>query len=73
MKYVVSTPVAIPPQFAEKGYKPAIVFQTDGRVRGVYEDISFEDCLKFACHPNTLQTEQELSLKIVRSIMIERA
>ena len=56
VKYVVSTPVAIPPQFAEKGYKPIIEFQTDGRVRGSYEDISFEDSLKFACHPNTLQT-----------------
>jgi len=73
IKYVVSTPVAIPPQFAEKGYEPFIEFKTDGRVRGIYNNVGFEDCIAFATKTNRLETEKELAMKIVRSIMIERS
>jgi FkbM family methyltransferase len=72
VKYVVSTPVAVPPQFAEKGYEPSIQFETDGRVRGIYENVSFEDCIDLATRNNRLDTDKEVAMKVVRSIMIAR-
>jgi len=67
-KYVVTTPVPQPRLFKEAGYTPIKSVQTDGFYRGVYEDISEEHLLEFACKENPEGT----SKKIVRSFMITR-
>jgi len=67
-KYVVTTPVPQPRLFKEAGYTPIKSVQTDGFHRGVYEDISEEHLLEFACKENP----EGNSKKIVRSFMITR-
>jgi hypothetical protein len=67
-KYVVSTPIAVPKLFREKGYKPVKVVETDNRYRGIYNNIKNEDAINFACYPH----KEGYADKIVRSIMIER-
>lgn len=68
-KYVVSTPVAQPALFREAGYTPAETFHTDGFVRGLYTDVSWNDMVDFACWPH----DEGTSKKIVRSLMISRS
>ena len=36
-------------KFSEYGYKPDITFPTDGKVRGLYYNVSNEDAVKFIC------------------------
>lgn len=73
-RYVVSAAVSVPDLFKKKGYKPERVFEVGNYKRGIYNDVSNMDMLKFACHtheqlvPNT----GEVSDKIVRAIMLER-
>jgi len=67
-KYTVSTPIAVPRKFAEAGYKPVLVANTDGFQRGIYEEIKNEHFLEFSCRENI----EGNSKKIVRSFMIER-
>jgi len=67
-KYVVTTPVPQPKLFKEAGYEPIKSVQTDGFHRGVYENISEEHLLEFACKENA----EGNSKKIVRSFMITR-
>tara|TARA_R100000152_G_C6776889_1_gene206353 strand:- start:984 stop:1895 length:912 start_codon:yes stop_codon:yes gene_type:complete len=66
--FVVSTPVPQPQLFKESGYEPIASIPTDGFVRGVYNNISNEDLLKFACRENM----EGDSKKIVRSFMLSR-
>tara|TARA_Y100000593_G_scaffold11444_1_gene20517 strand:- start:57602 stop:58450 length:849 start_codon:yes stop_codon:yes gene_type:complete len=67
-KYVVTTPVPQPTLFAEAGYTPARTVETDGFHRGVYDDISNEHLLEFACREH----QEGRSKKIVRSFMLSR-
>ena len=66
--FVVSTPVAQPALFKEAGYDPVVNVPTDGFVRGIYNNISKDDLLRFACRENIEGT----SKKIVRSFMLTR-
>ena len=36
-------------KFSEHGYKADIIFPTDGKVRGLYYNISNDDAIKFIC------------------------
>lgn len=67
-KYVVSTPIPVPKFFRLKGYKPFKEVETDGRCRGIYNNIKDEDAIELAC----FEHKEGSSNKIVRSIMIER-
>ena len=67
-KYVVATPVPQPRLFKEAGYSPFVEIKTDGFHRGVYDNVSNEDLIRFACQEN----EDSGSKKIVRSFMISR-
>tara|TARA_R110000824_G_scaffold12307_8_gene54068 strand:- start:12813 stop:13664 length:852 start_codon:yes stop_codon:yes gene_type:complete len=67
--FVVSTPVAQPALFKERGYTPSREVQTDGFVRGVYTDITNKDMLEFTCKPHN----EGRSKKIARSFMITRS
>ena len=67
-KYVVATPVPQPRLFKEAGYEPHATVQTDGFHRGIYDKVSNEDLIRFACQEN----EDSGSKKIVRSFMITR-
>jgi len=67
-RYVVSTPVPQPKLFAEAGYTPVREVHTDGRVRGIYENISKADFINFACYEH----EEGTSKKIVRSFLLSR-
>lgn len=67
-KYVVSTPVPRPKKFIDAGYVPVAEIPTDGFVRGLYENISKEHLLEFACRENI----EGSSKKIVRSFMLVR-
>lgn len=68
VKYVVSTPIPQPKPFKEASYTPIDSVKTDGFVRGLYNNISNDDALRFACHENHYHG----SKKIVRSLMISR-
>jgi len=76
IKYVISTPVAQPKLFKEKGYTPIKSVSTDGFVRGVYDNIKEEDFIKFACYENEEKcfkdNQWKTSKKIIRSFMMER-
>jgi FkbM family methyltransferase len=67
-KYVVSTPISQPSLFRKEGYEPVKTIFTDGFVRGVYNNISDEHLLQFACKENI----EGNSKKIVRSFMLGR-
>ncbi len=67
-KYIVSTPVSIPEAFAKAGYTPSKTFQTDGRERGLFENVKEEDFISFACFRH-VEGDAE---RIARSIMISR-
>ena len=67
-KYVVTTPIPQPKLFKEAGYEPIKSVQTDGFHRGIYENVSEEHLLEFACKENP----EGDSKKIVRSFMITR-
>ncbi|MEA2062935.1 MAG: hypothetical protein U9P14_04490, partial [Gemmatimonadota bacterium] len=67
-RYVISTPFAQPRLFAEAGYSPAEVFYTDGCHRGIYDNVSNEDLLRFACYEH----HQGDSKKIVRAFLLSR-
>jgi len=72
-KYVISAAVAIPDLFVEKKYMPIKTFQAGQYYRGVYNNVSNEDMLKFACHCHEQKVPNgEVSDKIVRAIMLER-
>ena len=71
-KYVITTPVARPRLFIERGYEPFQEVHTDGVVRGIYKDISNDDLIDFACKENIEDSGRKLSKKIVRSFMIRR-
>jgi FkbM family methyltransferase len=68
-KYVVTTPIPQPRLFKEAGYVPVKAVETDGFHRGIYENISEEHLLEFACKENP----EGNSKKIVRSFMITRS
>jgi len=67
-KYVISTPVPKPAKFLHAGYEPERIIHTDGVYRGVYNNISNEHLLDFACKENV----ELSSKKIVRSFMLSR-
>ena len=67
-RYVVSTPIAIPELFRSKGYSPKYVVQTDGRERGVYENVSPQDAIELACFEHL----ESGSRKVTRAVMLER-
>ena len=67
-KYVVTTPIPQPALFKEAGYEPTRVFPTDGFHRGLYEGVSNDHLLEFACKENI----EGSSKKIVRSFMLTR-
>ena len=71
-KYVISTPVPQPKLFKEKGYEPFQTIHTDGVYRGLYDNISNDDLIEFACKENLENTGTKTSKKIVRSFMIQR-
>jgi FkbM family methyltransferase len=75
-KYVISTPVAQPKLFAEKGYSPKESILTDGFVRGIYDNVSNEDLIEFSCYVHEEQCWKDgrtvVSKKIVRSFLIGR-
>ena len=75
-KFVVSTPTAHPTLFKEAGYKPSEEIKTDGYIRGIYEDVSNDDLIRFACYENeevfTWKGADRTAKKIVRSFLIER-
>ena len=71
-KYVITTPVGQPKLFKEKGYEPFQQVHTDGVVRGIYDNISAEDLIEFACKENIEDSGRKVSKKIVRSFMIAR-
>ena len=70
VKFVVSTPIENPKLFKEAGYRPKRVIPTDGRVRGIYDDVTNEDAIKFACFMH--DPKKSDFGKIVRAIMIEK-
>jgi len=67
-RYVVATPVPQPQLFEMAGYEPVQSVYTDGFHRGIYNNISNEHLLKFACQEHWEQG----SKKIVRSFMVTR-
>ncbi|MBN2289125.1 MAG: FkbM family methyltransferase [Candidatus Glassbacteria bacterium] len=67
-RYVISTPFARPRLFAEAGYSPKETVYTDGFHRGIYDDISNEDLVRFACREH----HQDGYNKIVRAFMLSR-
>ena len=67
-RFTVATPVPQPRLFKEAGYEPVASIHTDGFHRGIYDEISTDDLLKFACRENIEGT----SKKIVRSFMLSR-
>jgi hypothetical protein len=71
-KYVISTPTARPRLFVEKNYFPMQEIQTDGYVRGIYNNISKEDLVELACKVHEEPIGHKISPKIVRSFMIQR-
>jgi FkbM family methyltransferase len=79
-KYVISTPVACPRLFSEKGYSPVESINTDGFVRGIYNNITNEDLIEFSCYQHEEPCRKGgrkrgrtvISKKIVRSFLIER-
>ena len=69
-KFVVSTPMEKPKLFEEAGYHPKRVIPTDGRVRGIYDDVKNEDAIRFSCF---MQDPKKSDFaKIVRAILIEK-
>jgi FkbM family methyltransferase len=74
-KYVVSAGVAKPDFFAKHGYEPREIFHTGNLSRGIYADISNEHMLMAACHEHDqfIESTNEHTKKIVRSIMIEKS
>ena len=67
-KWVVATPIPQPLLFKAAGYEPVRSVHTDGFHRGMYNNISNEHLIKFACY----QHYESGSRKIVRSFMISR-
>jgi FkbM family methyltransferase len=67
-RYIVSTPIGIPELYKSKGYSPKYVVQTDGRERGVYENVSPQDVIELACFEHL----ESGSRKVTRSVMLER-
>jgi len=67
-RYVVSTPVAEPRLFREAGYRPVRVLHTDNVERGIYEHVTGDDLIRFACREN----EEGDARKIVRSFLLCR-
>jgi FkbM family methyltransferase len=67
-KYVVSTPISQPRLFKEAAYVPSRIVHTDGRERGIYENVRQEDLIRFACREN-IEGEAR---KIVRSFLLTR-
>jgi FkbM family methyltransferase len=72
-KYVITTPVSRPRLFVEKGYTPFQEIPTDGVIRGIYDNISKEDLIEFACKENIEDSGPKISKKIVRSFMLTRS
>jgi FkbM family methyltransferase len=68
IRYVISTPVAQPTQFAEAGYVPVQIYETDGFERGIYENITNSDLLKFL----RVGQGHNNSIKIIRALLISR-
>ena len=67
-RYVVSTPIAIPKIYEEKGYTPSYIVRTDGRERGIYENVSPQDVIELACFEHL----ESGSRKVTRAVMLER-
>jgi len=77
-KYVVSTPIYEPDLFREAGYEPTHRIDTDGYQRGIYENISSEDFIRFSCYEHEqpfFRNSREgarVATKIVRSCLFSR-
>ena len=72
-KYVVSTPIYRPDLFVEAGYEPLQEIPTDGFHRGIYDNISKDDVIRFACQEHSQEYNGgRISKKIVRSFMLTR-
>ncbi len=77
-KYVVSTPIYEPDLFREAGYGPTHRINTDGYQRGIYENISSEDFIRFSCYEHEqpfFRNSREgtrVATKIVRSCLFSR-
>ena len=67
-KYIVATPIPQPELFKQNGYTPKERVQTDGFYRGIYDDVSNEHLVEFACKEH----QEGTSKKVVRSFMITR-
>ena len=66
-RYVVSTPIYRPDLFVQAGYEPVQEVPTDGFNRGIYDNVSKDDLIKFACQKNDQPYHGGVSKKIVRS------
>jgi len=71
--YVVATPRPQPKLFAELGYEPDHVVQTDGFFRGIYKGVKNEDAIAIICKENLEPWATGYTKKIARSMMISRA
>lgn len=71
-KHVLSAGVPIPDKFAEKGYKPSIVY--DNFPRAIYNDMREEDVIEFCSksHKQWMPSKKRYSPKIIRAIMLEK-
>jgi len=67
-RYMLSTPVPDPPLFRDAGYRPIEVFHTDRRKRGLYENVSDNDMIRFVQYgePGSGRTGR------VRAMMLSR-
>ncbi len=88
-KYVISAATRQPEFFKERGYEPFRVYNDGPWKRGVYKNITDEDMIASACHkiyqnvtysrsfllkrPWQFFSRHQVSDKIVRAIMLERA
>jgi len=70
--YIIATPRPQPQLFAELGYDPEKIIQTDGFSRGIYSNIENGDAIKIVCRENLEPWRGGYTKKIARSMMISR-
>ena len=69
-RYLISAGKAIPEPFKYKGYKPQMIFKYGEYERGLYDNVSQDDCFSFCALPQTQLYDGKMVNKIVRTALL---
>ncbi len=72
VKYIVSAAVGCPDLFKERGYSPFKIVKDGDHERGIFENISREDAIDFCAFKHNQVVGDKTSIKIARSIFLEK-